>query len=162
MVRTGGAMRCTGACADQAVGPCEHGAAGAGALCGRARRGLEATPGRGGRPRGRWSFGRLGFGARGCAGAARRPASFFLCVPCCWVRDCAVPGGRAPPLGRRRTRARGVRSRGACVGGCARPTRAGWGRGRVGAYIAGFRKGAAAAGIRGGGSRVGGRMLDGR
>jgi hypothetical protein len=60
------------------------GAAGAGALCGRARRGLEAAPGRGGRPRGRWSFRRLGFGARGCAGAARRPASFFLCVPYCW------------------------------------------------------------------------------
>ncbi len=48
------------------------------------------------------------------------------------------------------------------VGMCAVPARAGWGRGRVGAYVAGFRKGAAAAGIRGGGSRVGGRMLAGR
>ena len=45
---------------------------------------------------------------------------------------------------------------------CAVPARAGWGRGCVGAYVAGFRKGAAAAGIRGGGSRVGGRMLAGR
>ena len=81
---------------------------------------------------------------------------------CCWARGCAVPGGRARPLGRRRARARVVRSRVACVGGCAVPALAGWGRGRVGAYVAGFRKGAAAAGIRGGGSRVGGRMLDGR
>jgi len=83
------------------------------------------------------------------------------CVPCYWARDCAVPCGRAPPLGRRRTRARVVRSQVACVGGCAVPARTGWGRGRVGAYVAGFRNGAAAAGIRGGGSRVGGRMLAG-
>ena len=48
------------------------------------------------------------------------------------------------------------------VGMCAVPARAGWGRGRIGAYVAGFRKGAAAAGIRDGGSRVGGRMLVGR
>jgi hypothetical protein len=41
-----------------------------------------------------------------------------------------------------------------CVGGV--------GRGRVGDYVAGFRKGESAAGIRDGGSRVGGRMLAGR
>ena len=75
--------------------------------------------------------------------------------------------GGEPPLGRRRARARVGRSRVACVGMCAVPARARWGRrdqahSRVGAYVAGFRKGAAAAGIRGGGSRVGGRMLDGR
>jgi hypothetical protein len=80
----------------------------------------------------------------------------------CWARDYAVPGGRAPPLGQRRARARVGRSRVACVGVCAVPARAGWGRGRVGAYVAGFRKGAAAAGIRGGESRVGGRMIAGR
>jgi hypothetical protein len=44
------------------------GAAGAGALCGRARRGPEARPGRGGRPLGCRSFGRLGIGARSCGG----------------------------------------------------------------------------------------------
>ncbi len=70
--------------------------------------------------------------------------------------------GGAPPLGRRRARARVGRSWVACVGVFAVPARAGWGRGRVGAYVAGFRKGASAAGIRGGGSRVGGCMLAGR
>jgi hypothetical protein len=92
-----------------------------------------------------------------------------------------VAGGRAPPLGQRRreyspTRASDSPQRiqpgsgcflcglslVACVGVCAVPARAGWGRGRVGAYVAGFRKGAAAAGIRGGGIRVGGRMIAGR
>jgi hypothetical protein len=73
-----------------------------------------------------------------------------------------VPGGHAPPLGRRRALARVGRSLVARAGVCEVPARAGWGRGRVGAYVAGFRKGSAAAGIRGGGSRVGGRMLAGR
>jgi len=45
------------------------------ALWGRARRGLGAAPGGGGLLRGRWSFHRLGLGARGSAGVARRSAS---------------------------------------------------------------------------------------
>jgi len=53
------------------------GTAGTKELCGRAQRGLEAAPGRGGRQQGRSSFRRLGFGAHGRAGVARRPASFF-------------------------------------------------------------------------------------
>ena len=52
-------------------------------------------------------------------------------------RDCAVPDWHAPLLGRRRARARVGRSRVACDGVCAVPARAGWGRGRVGAYVAG-------------------------
>ncbi len=64
--------------------------------------------------------------------------------------------------GQRCARARVGRSRVACAGVCAVPARAGWRRCSVGAYVAGFRKVAAAAGIRGGGSRVGGRMLAGR
>ena len=77
----------------------------------------------------------LGAGLYGAGGASHR-----------WGGDVRGPG----------------RSRVACVGMCAVPARARWGRGRVGAYVAGFRKGAAAAGIRDGGSRVGGRMLAGR
>jgi hypothetical protein len=46
----------------------------------------------------------------------------------------------APPLGRRRARARVGRSRVTCVGVCAVSARAGWGRGRVGACVAGFRQ----------------------
>ena len=109
------------------------GAAGTGALCGRARRGLEATPGRGGRPRGRWSFGRLGFGARGCAGAARRPASFFPARVCvllgaglCGAGRARAAAGAAACAGPGRAVAGGVRSGvcGACAGGVgARPRR---------------------------------------
>ena len=64
--------------------------------------------------------------------------------------------GAAACVGPGRAVAGGVRwgVRGACAGGVgARPRRG---------YVAGFRKGAAAAGIRGGGRRVGGRMLAGR
>ena len=64
--------------------------------------------------------------------------------------------GAAAYAGPGRAVAGGVRwdVRGACAGGVgARPRRG---------YVAGFRKGAAAAGIRGGGRRVGGRMLAGR
>jgi hypothetical protein len=43
---------------------------GSAALWGRARRGLGAVRGRGSRLRGRWSFRRLGFGARGRAAVA--------------------------------------------------------------------------------------------
>ncbi len=72
-----------------------------GALWGRARRGPGAVRGRGGRLRGRWSF---------------SPAGAGSCVPCSWARDCAVPGGHAPPLGRLHARARVERSRMACAG----------------------------------------------
>jgi hypothetical protein len=48
---------------------------GSAALRGRARRGLGAAPSRGDQLRGRSSSYRLGFGARGHAGVARRPAS---------------------------------------------------------------------------------------
>ena len=120
---------------------------------------LVAAGGRG------WGLGGAGgtaaAGAPVCAvrGAVPRPGGrrallcARTCAPCCWARDCTVPGGRETPLGRRRARARVGRSRVACVGMCAVPARARWGRGRVGAYVARFRKGAAAAGIRGGGSR---------
>ena len=49
------------------------------------------------------------------------------CVPCYWARDCAVPCGRALPLGRRRTRTRVGRSRVACFEVCAVSERAEWG-----------------------------------
>jgi len=49
-----------------------------------------------------------------------------------------MPGGHAPPLGRRRALARVGRSRVACAGVCAVPARAGWGRVRVGATLQGF------------------------
>ena len=51
-----------------------------------------------------------------------------------------MPGGHAPPLGRRRALARVGRSRVACAGVCAVPARAGWGRGRVEATLQGFGK----------------------
>ena len=76
--------------------------------------------------------------------SARRPRggrsdhSAGSCVPCSWARDCAVPGGHAPPLGRRHARARVERSRVACAGVYAVPARAGWGRVRVGATLQGF------------------------
>ena len=70
------------------------GAAGAGALCGRAWRGLEAAPGRCGRQRGRWPFRRLGFGARRpCRG--RSPACLVFSSR--WIGEGgAVARGRGP------------------------------------------------------------------
>ena len=49
-----------------------------------------------------------------------------------------MPGGHAPPLGRRHARARVERSRVACAGVYAVPARAGWGRVNVGAALQGF------------------------
>ena len=49
-----------------------------------------------------------------------------------------MPGGHAPPLGRRYARARVERSRVACAGVYAVPARAGWGRVHVGAALQGF------------------------
>jgi len=66
-----------------------------------------------------------------CRRALPKPCN--ACVPCSWARGCAVPGGRAPPLGRRHARARVERSRVACAGVYAVPARAGWGRVHVGA-----------------------------
>ena len=54
------------------------------------------------------------------------------------ARDCAVPGGHAPSLGRRHARARVERSRVACAGVYAVPARAGWGRVHAGAALQGF------------------------
>ena len=110
---------------------------GSAALWGRARRGLGAVRGRGGRLRGRWSFSPAGF-RRARPRGGRSDHCAGSCVPCSWARDCAVPGWHAPPLGRRRAWARVGRSRVACVGVCAVPARAGWGRVRVGATLQGF------------------------
>ena len=49
-----------------------------------------------------------------------------------------MPGGHAPPLGRRHARARVERSRVACAGVYAMPARAGWGRVNVGAALQGL------------------------
>ena len=102
------------------------------------------------------------------AGAAGKPAApallSYLLRPmllgaglCCHGAGRARAAAGAPACaGPGRAVAGGVRwgVRGACAGGVgARPRRG---------YVAGFRKGTAAAGIRGGGSRVGGRMLAGR
>jgi len=76
------------------------------------------------------------------------------CVPCCWAMDCAVPCGGAPPLGRRRTRARVGRSRVACVEVCAVSARAEW---LAAASGPAFRPGAATAGGRPGSGGRGGR-----
>ena len=91
------------------------GAAGAGALCGRARRGPEATPGRGGRPRGCRSFGRLGIGARSCGGPPQGA---------CLMGS----GSRVAPWDSRRGRALDC-ARGAAPAGRLARRRAGGGRG---------------------------------
>ena len=110
---------------------------GSAALWGRARRGLGAVRGRGSRLRGRWSFSPAGF-RRAWPRGGRSDHGAGSCVPCSWARDCAVPGGHAPPLGRRYARARVERSRVACAGVYAVPARAGWGRVNVGAALQGF------------------------
>ena len=91
------------------------GAAGAGALCGRARRGPEATPGRGGRPRGCRSFGRLGIRARSCGGPPQGA---------CLMGS----GSRVAPWDSRRGRALDC-ARGAAPAGRLARRRAGGGRG---------------------------------
>ena len=110
---------------------------GSAALWGRARRGLGAVRGRGSRLRGRWSFSPAGF-RRAWPRGGRSDRGAGSCVPCSWARDCAVPGGHAPSLGRRHARARVERSRVACAGVYAVPARAGWGRVNVGAALQGF------------------------
>jgi hypothetical protein len=110
---------------------------GSAALWGRARRGLGAVRGRGSRLRGRWSFSPAGF-RRAWPRGGRSDRGAGSCVPCSWARDCAVPGGHAPSLGRRHARARVERSRVACAGVYAVPARAGWGRVHVGAALQGF------------------------
>ena len=105
-------------------------------------------------------FRRLGFGARGRAAVAPvavlAHASHALGAGLCGAERARAAAGAAACAGPGRAVAGGVRwgVRDACAGGVgARPRRG---------YVAGFRKGAAAAGIRGGGRRVGGRMLAGR
>ena len=110
---------------------------GSAALWGRTRRGLGAVRGRGSRLRGRWSFSPAGF-RRAWPRGGRSDRGAGSCVPCSWARDCAVPGGHAPSLGRRHARARVERSRVACAGVYAVPARAGWGRVHVGAALQGF------------------------
>ena len=110
---------------------------GSAALGGGARRGLGAVRGRGSRLRGPWSFSPAGF-RRAWPRGGRSDRGAGSCVPCSWARDCAVPGGHAPPLGRRHARARVERSRVACAGVYAVPARAGWGRVHAGAALQGF------------------------
>ena len=110
---------------------------GSAALWGRARRGLGAVRGRGSRLRGRWSFRRLGFGARGRAAVA----------PITVLALASHALGRGTVRCRAGTRRRwggGMRgpwverSRVACAGVYAVPARAGWGRVHLGAALQGF------------------------